>query len=383
MPLGKTLKALRQKQSLNQKALSALSGVSQATISRLETGKVLQLRSSALKRLADVLGVTVDFLMSDREVFAEIPDSATQGTGVFPSTREDRFRQIADFLDAFAIHDQDHTLYVNQTFAKLLGYSKEELLGKNGIDLVTAPQSKILVQRMLSTLSGEPCEALFVRRDGSVFPVEIETRSIGETIYLTIVHDISFRRCQQAVLRVHQVGLEVEKMDDLIKVVRIMCDELEDMGISFEAFGLNFIDEQSDRYFVYTAYPESRGYRTFQDRHSLQEFLERHAAIRGLISHWRRNKVWDREADDEYLQMMRQSSMGTSFHPALVVDVPFAQGTLFMGLSAKSTTRTEDLVSLLSALSQPAACILKRLQEIESLTEQLQEIRKELQQVQV
>ena len=65
MSLGRTLKALRQKQSLNQKALSALSGVSQATISRIETGRVRQLRSSALKNLADALGVSVDFLMGD------------------------------------------------------------------------------------------------------------------------------------------------------------------------------------------------------------------------------------------------------------------------------------------------------------------------------
>ena len=34
MSLGKTLKALRQKKSLNQKDLSSLSGVSQATPSR-------------------------------------------------------------------------------------------------------------------------------------------------------------------------------------------------------------------------------------------------------------------------------------------------------------------------------------------------------------
>ena len=78
MSLGRTLKALRQKQSLNQKALSALSGVSQATISRIETGRVRQLRSSALKNLADALGVSVDFLIGDNEIFAHIP-SANMG----------------------------------------------------------------------------------------------------------------------------------------------------------------------------------------------------------------------------------------------------------------------------------------------------------------
>ena len=88
MPLGKTLKALRQKQGLNQKGLSGLSGVSQATISRIETGRVRQLRSSALKNLADALSVSVDFLMGDNEVFAPIPQAGAHSLLV---GKEDRF----------------------------------------------------------------------------------------------------------------------------------------------------------------------------------------------------------------------------------------------------------------------------------------------------
>ena len=52
MSLGRNLKELRQKQSLNQKDLSDRSGVSQATISRIETGRVRQPGSSALKKFS-------------------------------------------------------------------------------------------------------------------------------------------------------------------------------------------------------------------------------------------------------------------------------------------------------------------------------------------
>jgi len=97
MSLGSTLKALRQKRSLNQKALSTLSGVSQVTISRIETGRVQQLRSSALKNLADAMGVSVDFLMGDNEIFADIPSSDMGG--YIPGVRPERLRQIADTLD--------------------------------------------------------------------------------------------------------------------------------------------------------------------------------------------------------------------------------------------------------------------------------------------
>lgn len=379
MPLGKTLKALRQKQSLNQKALSALSGVSQATISRIETGRVRQLRSSALKNLADALGVSVDFLMGDNEVFANIPGPGAQTSSTIPGVREDRFRQIADTLDAFLVHEQGRILYVNQTFADILAYRKEELLGKNGIELITAPQSRSTVQRMISTSSTDPYETLFMRKDGSFFPVEITGKNINENIRLAVVRDITNRRCQQAVSRVQQAGLEADRLEEMSKVVRIMCDELEDMGLPFEAVGVNIIDENSDQFISYLTTPESRGYRSLHDSFPLQEVMARHSAIRGLVSNWRRSKVWEREADEEFFQMMSETSMGSTYQPSVVVDVPFPQGTLVMGLSSLRAVRVEDVVSLLSALSQPISCILKRLQEIEVLMEQLRQARGELQ----
>ena len=379
MSLGRTLKALRQKQSLNQKALSALSGVSQATISRIETGRVRQLRSSALKNLADALGVSVDFIMGDNEIFANVPSSSGMGSipGV-PGVREDRFRQIADTLDAFAIHENGRVLYVNQSMAELLGYRKEELLGKNVIELVLAPQSRSLSQRMIASGSSETYEVLMVRRDGTIFPVEITGRNVSENIRLAVARDITERRCQQAVSRVQRAGLEIEKAHDLGKVVRILGDELEDMGLQFEAVGLQVIDEEKNLLTSYHAYPEARGYRSFQDAVDLQNALERFAPLRGLVSHWHRTKVWEREADEAFLQMAQETSLGSTYRPELLVDVPFTQGMLGLGLSSSNSVHTEHVVSMLSELAQPVSFIIKRLFEIQSLREELESTREQL-----
>ena len=379
MSLGRTLKALRQKQSLNQKALSALSGVSQATISRIETGRVRQLRSSALKNLADALGVSVDFLMGDNEIFAHIP-SANMGGSIpgVPGVREDRFRQIADTLDAFVIHENGRVLYVNQTLADLLGYRKEELLGKNGIELILAPQSRSVTQRMIASRSSETYEVLMVRCDGSTFPVEITGRNISENVRLAVTRDITGRRCQQAVSRVQRAGLEIEKAHDLGKVVRILGDELEDMGLQFEAVGLQVIDDEKNLLTSYHAYPEARGYRSFQDVADLQESLERFAPLRGLVSHWHRNKVWEREADERFLQMTQSGPLGATYHPEMLIDVPFSQGMLGLGLSSGSAMRTEHIVSMLNELSQPISFIIKRLFEIQLLREELESTRNQL-----
>lgn len=61
--IGDLLKIQRKKLDMNQRQLAKASGITPATISRLESGQVKELKSEALKRLADALNVTVDYLL--------------------------------------------------------------------------------------------------------------------------------------------------------------------------------------------------------------------------------------------------------------------------------------------------------------------------------
>lgn len=63
MSLGGKVKRLREKRGMNQKQLADASRITQATISRIESGQVKELKSQALRRLAEALGVTVDYLV--------------------------------------------------------------------------------------------------------------------------------------------------------------------------------------------------------------------------------------------------------------------------------------------------------------------------------
>ena len=189
---------------------------------------------------------------------------------------------------------------------------------------------------------------------------------------LAIIRDIAARRCHQAVTRIQQAGLETESLPELNKVVRILGDELEDMGLSFESVSLHIIDENKDLLTSFYALPETRGYRSFQDAVPLRESLDQHAPLRGLISHWHRSKTWEREADAAYANMIDKTPLGPSYRPEILLDVPFEQGLLGVGFSAQHSVRRDALASTLSDIAHPISLIVKRLAQLQSLRDQLE-----------
>lgn len=357
MSLGRNLKELRQKQSLNQKDLSDRSGVSQATISRIETGRVLQLGSSALKSLADSLGVSTDSLMDDNGHLARV--------------HKDRLHQIAETLTAFVVHDNGRLLFISQTLADLLGYRGEELLAKDSIELMFAPQSRAKTRYMVASGSSRAYEALMVRSDGSFLPFEITNVNISEKVRLVIARDITAYCCQQGAFRVLQAGCEIDKVRDLGKVLRILGDELEATGVQFEAVDLQVIDEQRNLLAWYRAYSAARGYRSLQNAVNLQEALGLFASLRRLVSYWHRRKSWEREADAAFIEMTQEILSDSTYRPGLLVDVPFAQGMLGLGLSMGGPRHAKRLTTILGEFARSISLVVKRLFELQALRERL------------
>ena len=357
MSLGWNLKELRQKKSLNQKDLSDRSGVSQATISRIETGRVRQPGSSALKNLADALGVSADSLMDDKVRLAQV--------------HKDRLQQIAETLNAFVIQENGHLSFISQALADLLGYRGEELLAKDGIELLFAPQSRPTAQHMVASSSSDAYEALMVRSDDSFLPVEITNVNISEKVRLAIVRDITAHCCQQGAFRVLQAGCEAEKVRDLGKVVRILGDELEAIGVQFEAVDLQVIDEQRNLLACYRAYSAARGYRSLQNVVNLQDSLDHFASLRRLVSYWHRDKAWEREADEDFRQMTQEIFSDSMYRPGLLLDIPFAQGMLGLGLLMGGPRGPERLPTILHEFARSISLVVKRLFELQSLREKL------------
>ena len=67
MALGERIKQQREKRGLSQVGLAELAGVDQSVISRLESKAGASTNTVVLKRLAQVLGCTTDWLVGMHE----------------------------------------------------------------------------------------------------------------------------------------------------------------------------------------------------------------------------------------------------------------------------------------------------------------------------
>ncbi len=117
---------------------------------------------------------------------------------------EERFRWLSEAtFEGIIIHADDAILDTNQALGTLFGYSDTELLAMNPLELF-APDCRVAARDPLRSGSEKTCELTGLRRDGSLFPVEIQGRSLpyyGNKVRVTAVRDISERKATELALR--------------------------------------------------------------------------------------------------------------------------------------------------------------------------------------
>ena len=155
----------------------------------------------------------IDELNSLKERIAELDTAEAErkraGQDVrLPQQILDKIVQILESaVDSVFIHDSEgNFIYVNEAAARSHGYTKEELLKTNLHNLKVQDSSEIF-ERHMKKVMGEGdaiCEIEHYRKDGSVLPLEINSRAIeidGNMVLFSSARDITERKRAEETLR--------------------------------------------------------------------------------------------------------------------------------------------------------------------------------------
>ncbi len=134
-----------------------------------------------------------------REVLARITSHLTNRR-FQQQLQEERafFKALAEAsFEGIAIHDAGRIVEANQALASLFGYQHQNLLGRNLLDLILPEHRPMAYQKIIRSNDVLPYELRGIKKDGSNFLLEIQTKKIlwqGQPLTVTAMRDITSRR---------------------------------------------------------------------------------------------------------------------------------------------------------------------------------------------
>jgi PAS domain S-box-containing protein len=150
---------------------------------------------------------------------------------------EERFRRLSEGpLEGVVLSEKGRILDVNEQFSRMFGLNPNEMIGMPVSDFV-APESRQLVLGKIDSGDETPYEHMAVRRNGSVFPVEVNGKTIpykGRSARVTVIRDITERKRAEQGLR--NALAEVEKLKNRLQEENIYLQDEIKVTHNFEEF---------------------------------------------------------------------------------------------------------------------------------------------------
>jgi PAS domain S-box-containing protein len=138
---------------------------------------------------------------------------------------ETRFKALHNAsFGGITIHDQGVIIECNQGLSEITGYSYEELIGMNGL-LLISEKTRDMVMGNIKAGYEKPYEAIGLRKNGEEFPIRLEARNIpykGKMVRTVEFRDITeTRKMKDALLAERD---RAEKFLDVAGVMLIAMD---------------------------------------------------------------------------------------------------------------------------------------------------------------
>ncbi|MFK5927776.1 MAG: PAS domain S-box protein, partial [Desulfuromusa sp.] len=113
-----------------------------------------------------------------------------------------RFRRLAAVTyEGILIHDQGIAIEVNESLTKMFGYPSAEMIGEELLQQLVPEEYRPIVKENMLKKIAAPYEVIGRKKDGTLFPVEIESRDVTEddvNYRVTALRDITERKRNEA-----------------------------------------------------------------------------------------------------------------------------------------------------------------------------------------
>ncbi|MDR4987493.1 MAG: PAS domain S-box protein [Bacteroidales bacterium] len=212
---------------------------------------------------------------------------------------EERFRALHNAtFGGVGIHDKGIIIECNQGLSDMTGYTRDELIGMNGLLLIAEHMRDTVMEKILAGYE-KPYEAIGLTKDGKEFPLRIEARNIpykGKKVRVTEFRDISEQKTNELkhkiLYSISQHMLRAASLEELLEQARRELSQLLDTTNFFMAYyhpetdtlkRVLFKDEKDD----FTEWKASDTFSGWVVKHGKTLCLtrpdfKRHAAKKGL-----------------------------------------------------------------------------------------------------
>lgn len=144
----------------------------------------LESKNLLLRKIIDKL--PVGFQLLDKNDFSYLKES------------NERFELFTNLtFEGIAIHKNGIATDVNDSLCHMCGYTREELIGANLIEKLIYKEDIPIVLEMVQKEIADPYEIRGIKKDGTLFPVEILAKNFNyqnETLRVAAIRDITKRK---------------------------------------------------------------------------------------------------------------------------------------------------------------------------------------------
>ncbi len=187
-----------------------------------------------------------------------------------------RFRRLAEAtFEGIVIHRDGEILDVNQALTRMVGYGRDELIGRNALDFLTEA-TRSCVRESVNTQRESPYEAVIVRKDGTTFPAEIEAKVVdkeGDRLRIAAIRDITKRKQDEAELLLAKE--EAEQMAQLkSSLLNNMSHELRTPITSIIGYAELIMDEPPETHTAFARHIRESGKRLAETLQSVLDMAQ-------------------------------------------------------------------------------------------------------------